>query len=180
MRFNRQHDVEIAAWRTAAPRLPFAGNTQLHAVIDACRDHPISDILELPDVEERVDLYFEHEEKFKEQLMRRAVAHKNLVTLDLREEETIFAGNRFVIYALYPGCNISAYVIWGLKKQNTVFTIGKSIFDRSCTTDVGELCLQYGGGGHQAAGTCQIPNDDAQRVLAELIAKINADAGVLV
>lgn len=102
------------------------------------------------------------------------------VVLDLRNEETIFAGNRFIVYVLFPECNISMHVLWGLKKQNTVFTIGKSIFNRSCRTDIGQLCFSYQGGGHPNAGTCQIANEDAQRVQDELIAKINAGAEVLV
>ena len=86
-----------------------------------------------------------------------------------------YAGNRFMIYALYPECNISIHVIWGLKKQNTVCAIGKSIFDRSSKTDVGELCLRFGGGGHEAAGTCQVQTEKADQVLRELISQINAD-----
>lgn len=104
--------------------------------------------------------------------------HHNLVVLDLREEETIFTGNRFMVYALYPETNISIHVLWGRQKQNTVFTIGKSILDRSCTTDVGELCLKYGGGGHEAAGTCQVEHEEAESILNEIIQRINADAGL--
>lgn len=144
-------------------------------LIDYCKDHPIEEILELPDVLERSELYFEHEAKFKDQIQRCAKVYGNLVVLDLRHEETIFAGNRFVIYALFPQCNISIHVLWGLKQQNTVFATGKSIFDRRSATNVGELMLQYGGGGHLAAGTCQVDNDKADAVLPELIAKINAD-----
>ncbi|KEA61709.1 Exopolyphosphatase-related protein [Marinobacterium lacunae] len=144
-------------------------------LIDYCKNHSIEEILQLPDVRERVDLYREQEAKFKEQVTRCANVHGNLVVLDLRSEETIWAGNRFMIYALYPQCNISIHVMWGLKQQNTVFATGKSIFDRSSKTNVGELMLQYGGGGHQAAGTCQVDNDRAEAVLGELIARINAD-----
>lgn len=144
-------------------------------LIDYCKNHSIEEILDLPDVKERVELYFEQEAKFKEQIQRCATVHGNLVVLDLRHEEQIWAGNRFMIYALYPQCNISIHVLWGLKQQNTVFATGKSIFDRSSNTNVGELMLQYGGGGHQAAGTCQVENDRAEAVLNELIARINAD-----
>ena len=100
---------------------------------------------------------------------------KNLVVLDLRSEETIWAANRFMIYAMYPQCNISIHALWGVQKQNTVFATGKSILDRSSKTNVGELMLQYGGGGHNAAGTCQVANDRAQEVLAALIKQINTD-----
>jgi nanoRNase/pAp phosphatase (c-di-AMP/oligoRNAs hydrolase) len=144
-------------------------------LIDYCKNHSIAQIMTLPDVKERVDLYFEQEEKFKEQIKRCATVHRNLVVLDLRNEEIIHAGNRFMIYALFPEANISIHVLWGLKNQNTVFATGKSILDRSSKTNVGDLMLQYGGGGHQAAGTCQVDNDKAGQVLQELIARINAD-----
>lgn len=144
-------------------------------LIDYCKNHTIEQILELPDVKERVELYFEHEAKFKEQIQRCSTVHGNLVVLDLRNEETIYAGNRFVIYALYPQCNISIHVLWGLKQQNTVFATGKSIFDRGSKTNVGELMLKYGGGGHHAAGTCQVENEAAEKSLNELIEKITAD-----
>jgi nanoRNase/pAp phosphatase (c-di-AMP/oligoRNAs hydrolase) len=144
-------------------------------LIDYCRNHNIDEILALPDVKERVELYFDQDEKFKAQIKRCATVHKNLVVLDLREEDVIHAGNRFVIYALYPECNISIHQLWGLKKQNTVFATGKSIFDRGSKTNVGELMLEYNGGGHHAAGTCQVENDQSETVLAELIKRINAD-----
>lgn len=144
-------------------------------LIDYCRNHTIDQILALPDVKERVELYFDQEKRFIEQIDRCSKVHGNVVVLDLRKEETIWAGNRFMIYALHPSCNISIHVLWGLKQQNTVLACGKSILDRSSKTNVGELMLQYGGGGHQAAGTCQIDNDKAEAVLAEIVARMNAD-----
>ncbi|MDR1349227.1 MAG: exopolyphosphatase [Zoogloeaceae bacterium] len=144
-------------------------------LIKYCKNHTINEILNLPDVKERMDLYFEHAENAREQIKRCARVYKNLVVLDLRAEDTIYATNRFMIYALFPQVNISIHLIWGLQKQNTVFAIGKSILDRGSKTNVGELTLAYGGGGHHAAGTCQIANDQAETVLQKLIAQINAD-----
>ena len=144
-------------------------------LIKYCRNHGIDEILALPDVKERVDLYFEQTEKAKDQILRCATVHKNLVVLDLRKEETIWATNRFVIYALFPQTNISIHALWGVQKQNTVFATGKSILDRGSKTNVGELMLAYGGGGHQAAGTCQVDNDKAEATLQALIGRINAD-----
>jgi len=138
-----------------------------------CRN--IDNILALPDVKERVDLYREHEEKFKEQLLRCSTVSGNLVVLDLRDEETIYCGNRFMIYALFPDTNISMHVIWGKDKQNTVFAVGKSILDRTSNTNIGELMLEYGGGGHHAAGTCQIDNEKASEAQGQLIERITAE-----
>jgi nanoRNase/pAp phosphatase (c-di-AMP/oligoRNAs hydrolase) len=144
-------------------------------LIDFCRNQTADEILALPDVKERVDMYREHAPQFKEQLLRCGRVYENLVVLDLRNEETIWSGNRFLIYALYPQCNISIHQMWGRQKQNVVFATGKSILDRSCTTNVGELMLRYGGGGHHAAGTCQVDTPEGDRVLSELIAAITAD-----
>jgi len=144
-------------------------------LIDACLELTVEEVLELPDVVERVTLYREHAEAAKAQLLARSTVHGNLVVLDLREDEVIHPTNRFMIYALHPQCNISIHVLWGLKQQNTVFAMGKSIVDRSSKTDVGGLMLSYGGGGHEAAGTCQVENSEAKRVLGELIERVNAD-----
>jgi len=144
-------------------------------LIDYCKDHNIDSILALPDVKERVELYMDQQMKFVEQIKRCSQVFENLVVLNLQHEKEIWAGNRFMIYALFPEVNISIHRIWGMKQQNTVFATGKSIFDRSSKTNVGELMLKYGGGGHEAAGTCQIDNTKADDVLKELIGKINAD-----
>ena len=144
-------------------------------LIEYCRNHTIDQIMDLPDVKERVDVYFEHEAKFREQILRCTSVRKNLALLDLRNESTIYAGNRFMIYALFPQTNISIHVMWGLRSQNTVFATGKSILNRTSKTNIGALMLRYGGGGHENAGTCQIDNAQAEAVLKELVAKINAD-----
>lgn len=146
-------------------------------LIDACRDHTsIEDILALPDVSERVDLYRAHEAHARDQIQRCTRIEGPLAILDLRNEETIFASNRFMIYAMFPQANISCHVMWGRERQNTVLAFGKSIFDRSNTSNIGELMLEQGGGGHQAAGTCQIANDKVEGVLAALTQRIIKDA----
>ena len=143
-------------------------------LIDYCLDHSIGEILELPDVKERVDLYFDQAEQFKEQLRRIAKVHGKVVVLDLRGEEVIHAGNRFMIYALYPETQVSVHVAWGFQKQNTAVMIGKSIVNKASTVDIGELCLKYGGGGHRNAGTCQLDNDVVDRELPHIIEALNA------
>jgi nanoRNase/pAp phosphatase (c-di-AMP/oligoRNAs hydrolase) len=142
-------------------------------LIGYCMDHSIDEILALPDVKERVDLYFEEAEQFKAQLLRIAKVYDKVVVLDLREEEVIHAGNRFMIYALYPETQISIHVAWGFKKQNTAVMIGKSIVNRGSKADIGELCLKYGGGGHMNAGTCQLDNDVVDEQLPDIIAALN-------
>jgi nanoRNase/pAp phosphatase (c-di-AMP/oligoRNAs hydrolase) len=141
-------------------------------LIAYCSDHTIEEILLLPDVRERVELYFAQEPLFRTQLRRCTSMHGSLAVIDLRAEEVIHAGNRFMVYALFPDSDISMHVMWGMKRQNTVFAVGKSIFRRTSAVNIGELMLEYGGGGHEAAGTCQVDNDASERVRDELIARI--------
>ena len=142
-------------------------------LIGFCMTHTIDEILELPDVKERVDLYFEQAEQFKAQLKRIAKVYGKVVVLDLRDEEIIHAGNRFMIYALYPETQISIHVAWGFRKQNTAVMIGKSIVNRGSKADIGKLCLSYGGGGHKNAGTCQLENDEVDAKLPDIIKALN-------
>jgi nanoRNase/pAp phosphatase (c-di-AMP/oligoRNAs hydrolase) len=184
--FSRQDVLEPKGWellsflmdaRTGLGRFREfrVSNYQLMMMlIDRCRDMRIEDILALPDVKERVDLFFAQHALFREQIARVAQVHGKLVVLDLRNEVTIFAGNRFVVYAMYPQCDISMHVMWGREKMNTVYTVGKSIFDRGSRLNVGELMLSHGGGGHHAAGTCQGPNDLAEAMKARLIEQITS------
>jgi nanoRNase/pAp phosphatase (c-di-AMP/oligoRNAs hydrolase) len=144
-------------------------------LIDACTQLSAEKVLASPDVAERVELYWAHAAAARDQILRCATVHGNVVVLDLRDEIIIHPTNRFQIYALFPQCSISIHVLWGLKQQNTVFAVGKSILDRSSATNVGALMLEHGGGGHQAAGTCQVENERAAAVQAELVARINAD-----
>ena len=140
-----------------------------------CRHHPVQEILKIPDVEQRVHLYEEHEEAAEMQIRRCATVHNKLVIVDLRKEDVVFAGNRFMVYAIYPACNISIQVLPHEDGERTVLATGKSILDRSSKTKIGPLMLEYGGGGHDAAGTCRVPNADVDRVLKELTQRINAD-----
>ena len=139
------------------------------------RHHPIDEILTIPDVEERVHLYLDHAERFEMQLRACAQVHDNVVVVDLRGEETVYAGNRFAIYAIFPEINISIQILPSGDGQRTVFAVGKSIINRTSKTNVGLLMLEYGGGGHAAAGTCQVETDRAREILAELVRRMNED-----
>ena len=150
-------------------------------LIDACIDHQdVDEILALPDVAERAELYRAQPELFVDQLRRVSTARGDVVVVDLRDEEVIYAGNRFMVYALFPEARVSVHVIWGRQKLNTVLAVGKSILDRTSPVDIGAVMLRYGGGGHVAAGTCQVPHDESERVLDEVIAAVGAPRHVTV
>jgi len=144
-------------------------------LIDYCVNHNIDQVLELPDVKERVDMYFDQQEKFVAQLKDITKIHGKVAVIDLRDQEVIYTGNRFMVYAMWPECEISIHVAWGFKKQNTAVMIGKSIINKASKVNIGELCLSYGGGGHANAGTCQIDNDKVDAELPVIIEKLQGN-----
>lgn len=147
------------------------------ALIDTCREkQDINEILEMPDVKERVELFRQHLPKFKEQIERCSTIYDHVIVLDLRQEDTIWSGNRFMIYAMFPQASVSIHVLWGKNKQNTVLAVGKSILNKTSNTKIGELMLSYEGGGHDAAGTCQVSNLKASEILDKIVEKINASS----
>lgn len=141
-------------------------------LIDYCKNHTIDEILKLADVKERVELFFAYKDKFYQQIKDHSEVHGSVLVVKLKDVEKIYPGNRFVKYALFPETTISIQQIYGFRQQNTVYTVGKSIINRSSEVNIGEIMLSYGGGGHMNAGTCQVEHDVADEVLAELIEKL--------
>ena len=138
----------------------------------ACSEKNIDEILALPDVKERLDLYFEQTSLFKDMVMKHTKTIDNVIIIDLRDIDTIYAGNRFFIYTLFPEQNISVWIVDGRNKTNVAITVGYSIINQTASADVGSILLQYGGGGHRQVGTCQVSHDDADRIIAEIVEKI--------
>ena len=141
-------------------------------MIRYCRTLKIDEILAVPDVKERVDRYFEQEKNYQAMLRANSRVDGNVLIIDLRQVDEILSGSRFIEYALWPKQNVSVRVLWGREKQNVVLTVGHSILDRSCLTDIGSLMLQYGGGGHHQVGTCQVDAAKADQVIAEVLAAL--------
>jgi nanoRNase/pAp phosphatase (c-di-AMP/oligoRNAs hydrolase) len=142
-------------------------------LIDVCATMPVEEILALPDVAERVELYREQADLFVEQLRYVSRVDGQLVVVDYRGQETIHAGNRFTVYALFPQTTVSVHLIPGRQNMNTVLAVGKSIVNRSSAFDIGSAMLAHGGGGHANAGTCQVEHGEAERVLAEIADAVN-------
>ena len=147
----------------------------METLIDACARQDIDQILSNPDVQERVKLYFEQDALFRKMLTSYTKTDGNVIITDLRGVETIYTGNRFLIYSLFPDQNVSVWAVDGRGKQNCPIAVGHSILNRTCKTDVGALMLKYGGGGHAQVGTCQVLYDEADKTLGEIVSAMKAD-----
>jgi len=141
----------------------------MKSLTKACKDKQIDEILAMSDVQERVDVYMEQLGPFKEMILKHAKTVGNAIIIDLRGVDIIHAGNRFLIYTMFPNQNISVWIVDGKNKQNAAITVGYSIINRSATVNVGSLLLGYGGGGHVQVGTCQVDYAKADKILREII-----------
>ena len=141
----------------------------METLIDACARQSIEEILKNPDVAERVKLYFEQDALFREMVAANTILDENVIVTDLRGVEPIYTGNRFLIYSLYPEQNVSVWIVDGRGKLNCPIAVGYSVLNRTCKTDIGALMLKYGGGGHVMVGTCQVPYDEADRAIKDIV-----------
>jgi len=144
-------------------------------LIQHCRSKTIDEILEIPDVKERGDRYNAQQILFKDMLREDSRVDRNVIITNLLDEDTIYCGNRFIVFASHPDQNVEIRLTWDESKDNVIFSCGHSILNRTCKTDVGKLMLKYGGGGHQQVGTCQIPKSDWERVFDEILQQMLTD-----
>ena len=144
----------------------------MEKLIDACRTMTTDEILALPDVQERIDIYFEQTEKFKEMVKAHTVVEGKLIISDLRGVDPIYSGNRFMIYSMYPEQNISAWIVSGRGGQGCSAAVGYSILNRTSNVNVGSLMLKYNGGGHRKVGTCQFSNETMDTELPKMLTEL--------
>jgi nanoRNase/pAp phosphatase (c-di-AMP/oligoRNAs hydrolase) len=141
----------------------------MEKLLICCREMTTKEILSLPDIIERITLYNEQTEKFKQMIAEHTRIEKDVIITDLRHVDPIFTGNRFMIYSLYPDQNISAWIVSGKGGKGCAVAVGYSILNRTSNVDVGKLMLKYGGGGHRMVGTCQFSNDNIEVKLPKLL-----------
>lgn len=150
----------------------------MEKLLVACHSMTAEEILELSDVKERVDVYFEQTEKFMEMVKKYTTTDGNLLISDLRGVDPIYSGNRFLIYSMYPEQNVSAWIVSGRGGKGCSAAVGYSILNKTCTLDVGSLMLKYNGGGHKKVGTCQFSDEimetDLPKMLKELSKMANS------
>ncbi len=148
----------------------------MYDLVAACREHSIDEILAMPDVQERVVRYFDQETLFKRVVAERTSIYANVIVTDMRDVNPIPCGNRFLVYAMNPDQNISIWIVNGFHNQNCVYACGHSIINRTSKCDVGKVMRRFGGGGHRAAGTCQVEHSQATDTLNQIVdVMISAD-----
>ncbi|HET7437393.1 MAG TPA: exopolyphosphatase [Thermoanaerobaculia bacterium] len=144
-------------------------------LIDWLKTMPIREVLARPEVKARVDRIRTDQHDFKSLLERNSFQLNNVVVTDLREMQRLPAGNRFLVYTLFPDANVSLRVHWGPRDHTVIAAVGHSIFNRTCNTSVGELMSRYGGGGHRGAGTCVLPLENAADAIDEILFELQAN-----
>ncbi len=138
----------------------------------ACKDKSTAEILAMPDVKERIEVYEEQTQKFKEMVKAHTHTEGNVIISDLRGVDPIYTGNRFMIYSMYPEQNISAWIVNGRGGKGCSAAVGYSILNRTCKVNVGHLMLKYNGGGHEKVGTCQFSDENMEQELPKMLKEL--------
>lgn len=158
----------LGRWR----RFTVSNYQLMEKLMDCCRTMDTHEILALSDVQERIEVYNEQTEKFKEMVKEHTKVDGNVIITDLRGVDPIYTGNRFMIYSLYPEQNISAWIVSGRGGKGCSAAVGYSILNRTCSINVGSLMLKYNGGGHKKVGTCQFNDDNMETELPKMLAEL--------
>jgi hypothetical protein len=137
------------------------------------RSKSVDDILAMPDFQERVEVYREENEKYKQLLNQIVKIDGDAIMIDMRGQQDVPVGNRFMEYTLFPEQNISIRIADGRNKEFAMISVGHSIINRTSKVNVGRLALKFGGGGHEKVGTCQVPYEDVDSVVKQLLQTIN-------
>lgn len=141
-------------------------------LIGYCRNKTAEEIIAIPDIQERTRRYFEQQDLFEDMLKRCCEIRGNVIITNLMNEETIYCGNRFLVYGIYPEQNIEVRIMGGKNDQSVVLAVGHSILNQTCRTNVGKLMLEYDGGGHERVGTCQVPTESWKQSVEEIVQKL--------
>jgi len=138
------------------PRTGLEGHFGDHftSLVERIRSKSLTEVLHDADIRALTNTFRRDDQDFRAFLLANSEVHDKVVVTDYRDVENAPVGNRFLIYTTFPQCNVSLRIQWGPGKKLVALNMGHSIFDRSCTVDVGELCRNYGGGGHRGAGGC--------------------------
>ncbi len=184
--FNKQDILNPAGWTMLAfiadPRtgLGYKRNFRISnfdlmkRLPKLLRTKSVDEILAMPDFQERILMYREENEKYRQLLTKIAQIKGDAILIDFRGVEEIPVGNRFMEYILFPEQNISIRIADGRDKEFAMISVGHSIINKTSTIDVGTLTLNYGGGGHKKVGTCQVQYDHVDRIVAEMLQLINS------
>ncbi len=141
----------------------------MEILIDCCLTMSIEEMLNMSDVRERVEIYWEQNDKFIDMVKSHTRVEGDVIISDLRNVYPIFSGTRFLVYGLYPEQNISVWIVSGRGGKGCSCAVGYSVVNRTSDVDVGSLMLKYGGGGHKAVGTCQFEDDVMDDQIANLL-----------
>jgi hypothetical protein len=162
---------------TLDPRTGLGGafRTYFHNLLDWIKVHPINEVLAMPEVAEKVREIRDSQKTFEKELRKHSKVDGNVVLTDFRRKAKRPVGNRFLVYALYPEANVWMNVFGGHSKETIVIALGHSILNRTCNTNIGELCAEFGGGGHRGAGTCQVSRAKAKKTIDEILGRLKAN-----
>ncbi len=142
------------------------------SLVERIRSKGVDAILFEPDIRERAATLQKQDHAFRDFLVRNSTVHDNVVITDYRKVENPPVGNRFLVYAVFPECNVSLRVQWGPERKFVAVNIGHSILNRTCGVNVGELCRDYGGGGHVGAGACVLGVMSAELAIKVMTRKL--------
>lgn len=139
-------------------------------LVDLLRKYDLQRVLDDPEIKQRCGQVIELNEKYAVYLKKNTRLDKQVSITDFRKLENIPAGNRFLVYSLFPESVVNLRIRYEKKnKAMTAVNIGHSIFNRRCNVNAGLLLADFGGGGHRGAASTRFESSNADTYLPQII-----------
>lgn len=140
-------------------------------LMDWLKTKSVSEILAQPEVSGLTERLRTEDQAHREALQQHSRLDGNVIITDFRGLQPP-PGNRFLVYTLYPEANVSVRFFDSPDGRISTISVGHSIFNRTCRSNIGSLLGEYRGGGHRGVGTAQFPKAESEPRFAEIIARL--------
>lgn len=134
------------------------------------KDLPIDEVMKDETVKIRCQEVIRDNSAYRSHLTNHTQCHGHVAVTDFRPVMPPPAGNRFLVYSLFPECSVQVKIRLDTHRPDMVMiSIGHSIFNRTCRVNVGQLLSRFEGGGHRAAGACRFHADKADLYIPQIL-----------
>ncbi|MBW2597969.1 MAG: exopolyphosphatase [Deltaproteobacteria bacterium] len=139
-------------------------------LVDLLRKFEIQRVLQDPEVKAHCDAVVEMNKEYKKVLQENTELIEHVSVTDFRSFDKTPAGNRFLVYSMFPEAVVSVKIRYDIDDKETVaVSVGHSIFNRNCHVNVGLMLSNFEGGGHRGAGSCQFHVSKAQENIPKIL-----------
>jgi hypothetical protein len=146
------------------------GEPYWNRLVRLLRGTAIGQVMADTEVQSRCRRVVEANARYAQHLKACTRVERRVSVTDFRLLEPAPAGNRFLVYSLFPETVVNVRIRYeDQRKLTLVVNIGRSIFNGGCNVHIGSMLTAFEGGGHRGAGSTRFPAAKAGDYLPRIL-----------